>query len=56
VVEAVGITDILTKSLGTNNPINVVRATLDGLRRLVTPEQAARERGISLEALGAHRG
>jgi small subunit ribosomal protein S5 len=56
VVEAVGITDILTKSLGTNNPINVVRATLDGLRNLVTPEQAARERGISLEALGAHRG
>lgn len=56
VVEAVGITDILTKSLGTNNPINVVRATLDGLRNLVTPEQAARERGISLEALGANRG
>ena len=56
VVEAVGITDILTKSLGTNNPLNVVRATLDGLRSLVTPEQVARERGISVEALGAHRG
>ena len=56
VVEAAGITDILTKSLGTNNPLNVVRATLDGLQSLVTPEQVARERGISVEALGVHRG
>ena len=56
VVEAAGVTDILTKSLGTNNPINVVRATLDGLRRLVTPEQVARERGISVESLGVRRG
>lgn len=56
VVEAAGVTDILTKSLGTNRPINVVRATLDGLRQLVTPEQVARERGISVEALGVHRG
>ncbi len=56
VVEAAGVTDILTKSLGTNNPLNVVRATLDGLRHLVTPEQVARERGISVEALGVHRG
>ena len=56
VVEAAGVTDILTKSLGTNNPLNVVRATLDGLRHLVTPEQVAKERGISVEALGVHRG
>ncbi len=56
VVEAAGVTDILTKSLGTNNPINVVRATLDALRRLVTPEQVARERGISVEALEVYRG
>ena len=41
VVEAAGITDVLTKSLGTNNPINVVRATMDGLTNLVTAEQAA---------------
>jgi small subunit ribosomal protein S5 len=52
ILEAVGITDILTKSLGTNNPINVVRATMDGLTHLVTAEQVARERGISVEALG----
>ncbi|MBI4519594.1 MAG: 30S ribosomal protein S5 [Gemmatimonadetes bacterium] len=53
VLEAAGITDILTKSLGTSNPINVVRATVDALRQLVTPEQVARERGLSVEALGA---
>jgi len=56
VLEAAGVTDVLTKSLGTNNPINVVRATMNGLEELVTPEQAAEERGISVETLGAHRG
>jgi small subunit ribosomal protein S5 len=56
VMEAVGIRDVLTKSLGTNNPINVVRATVDGLQRMVTAEQVAYERGISLEALGVRRG
>jgi len=56
VLEAAGVTDVLTKSLGTNNPINVVRATMNGLEELVTAEQVAEERGISVEALGAHRG
>ncbi len=54
VLEAAGVTDILTKSLGSNNPINVVRATINGLNALVTPEQAAWERGITVEQLGVH--
>jgi small subunit ribosomal protein S5 len=52
VLEAVGITDVLTKSQGSNNPINVARATMDGLEQLITPERAARERGITVEELG----
>jgi small subunit ribosomal protein S5 len=56
VLEAAGVTDVLSKSLGTNNPINVVRATLNGLENLVTVEQAAAERGVSVEALGGYRG
>ncbi len=53
VLEAAGVTDVLTKSLGTNNPVNVVRATLHGLENLVTAYQVAAERGISVEELGA---
>jgi small subunit ribosomal protein S5 len=56
VLEAAGVTDVLTKSLGTNNPINVVRATMNGLTELVTAEQAAEERGVPVEALGVRRG
>lgn len=55
VLESLGVTDVLTKSLGSQNPINVVRATMNGLRNLVTPEQLARERGVSVEALGLRR-
>ena len=56
VLEAAGVTDVLTKNLGSNNPINVARATMDGLSQLVTPELVAAERGVSVEELGVRRG
>jgi small subunit ribosomal protein S5 len=48
VIAAGGVRDILTKSLGTTNPINLVRATVQGLQSLKTPEGQARLRGISV--------
>jgi small subunit ribosomal protein S5 len=56
VLEAAGVTDVLTKSLGSNNPINVARATMHALEQLVTPEMVAAERGVSVEELGVRRG
>jgi len=52
VMECVGITDILTKSLGSTNPHNMVRAAMDGLAQLTTVDQIARERGIEPGKLG----
>ena len=51
VLELAGVRDILTKSLGTTNPINLVRATVAGLQSLKTPEGQARLRGISVNKL-----
>ncbi len=52
VVELSGIKDILTKSLGTNNPINTTRATIAALQSLRTPEQVAEMRGIRMPGMG----
>jgi small subunit ribosomal protein S5 len=48
VLELAGVRDILTKCLGTTNPINLVRATVAGLQGLKTPEQVARARGLTV--------
>jgi small subunit ribosomal protein S5 len=53
VLELAGIHDILSKSLGTQNPINLVKATVAGLRDLRTPQEVATLRGLSIaEVLG----
>lgn len=51
VIELAGISDILSKSLGSATPINVVRATVEGLKSLETVEQVAARRGITVEEL-----
>ncbi|MBM0831007.1 30S ribosomal protein S5 [Staphylococcus epidermidis] len=51
VLELAGITDILSKSLGSNTPINMVRATIKGLQNLKNAEDVAKLRGKSVEEL-----
>ncbi|MEE8399472.1 MAG: 30S ribosomal protein S5 [Desulfobacterales bacterium] len=51
VLEAVGIQNILTKCMGTHNPHNVVKATIEGLRQLESREQVAQRRDISVADL-----
>lgn len=51
VVEAAGVTDILTKSLGSNNVLNVVKATFDALEQLKSPAEEAARRGKPVKDL-----
>jgi small subunit ribosomal protein S5 len=51
VFEAVGVRDVLAKCIGTNNPINVVRATFQGLNAMQTPEAIAAKRGKSVKEI-----
>ncbi|MDD3381894.1 MAG: 30S ribosomal protein S5 [Bacilli bacterium] len=51
VVELAGISDILSKSLGSNTPINIVRATIEGLKALRTAEQVAAIRGKDVKEI-----
>ena len=51
VFEVMGITDIVAKSLGSTNPYNMVRATLDALKHSSTPAEIAAKRGLSVEQI-----
>ena len=51
VLESAGVHNILTKCLGTNNPHNVVKATMEGLKGLSSMQEAADRRGLSVEEL-----
>jgi small subunit ribosomal protein S5 len=57
VLELGGVRDVLTKSIGTQNPINLVKATMDGLINLRRPEEVAELRGLTVtEVLGLSNG
>ena len=51
VFEVVGVTGVLAKCIGTTNPVNVVRATVNGLKMMISPEDAAAKRGKPVESI-----
>ncbi len=56
VLEAVGVQNVLAKSLGSRNPINLVRATIRGLQEMESPEKVAAKRGKPVEEVLANHG
>ncbi len=56
VFEAVGVHNVLAKSVGSNNPINLVRATMKGLQAMMSPDKVAMKRGKSIEEVREHHG
>jgi small subunit ribosomal protein S5 len=52
VLEAAGVSNVLTKCLGSNNAHNVIHATVDALKNLVSPEEMAARRGKTVEEMG----
>jgi len=56
VLEAVGVQNVLAKSLGSRNPINLVRATIKGLSEMQSPQSVAAKRGMSVEEVLANHG
>ncbi len=55
VLEVLGVQDVLAKCYGSTNPVNVVRATFEGLKRQATPEKVAAKRGKTVEELFPER-
>lgn len=53
IFEVLGVTDVVAKSLGSTNPYNVVRATLNGLAKMTTPAEIAAKRGKSIDEIFA---
>lgn len=51
VFEVLGVQDVVAKSIGSRNPVNVVRATLNGLTQIASPDQVAAKRGKSVEEI-----
>jgi small subunit ribosomal protein S5 len=51
IFEVVGVRDVLAKCIGTNNPMNVVRATMNGLTRMNSPDHVAAKRGKTVEEI-----
>ena len=56
IIEAAGVRNILTKCIGSHNPHNVIHATVNALKNLISPEEAARRRGIDVDEMWKRHG